>query len=191
MKMRLLWVTVAMAMGAAAAMAVPQDHTSTVAAVRADLVARNVDLQGACGAFAITGRVAYQLRAEGWGLIAKNPGQNGCSINGGRYAVDALQKTDGSAIDLLINAETENTPAWQVTGSTSPDNWRAPFAMDSDTPVPPTPPVPPVPPTPTDPTIALRLKALEEAVVALTARPVYTGCKASLFGFNVSCTLVK
>ncbi len=106
-----------------------QNHTATVVEVKSALVSANVDLSGPCGAFAITGRVAYVLRAEGFGLIAKNPGQNGCETVQGRFAVDALALSDGTAFDILINAETQNTPAWQLTGATSPANWRAPFEM--------------------------------------------------------------
>lgn len=106
-----------------------QDHTPTITAIKTQLVAAGVDLQGACGAFAITGRVAYALRAEGYGLIAKTPGQNGCDTTQGRFAVDALALPDGSAFDILVNAETENIPSWQMTGATNPANWHAPFEM--------------------------------------------------------------
>ena len=127
-----------------------QDHTATVSAVKADLVARGVSIAGPCGAFAITGRTAWALRGEGWGLIAKNPGQNGCSTNGERYAVDALaNRITGQWVDLLINSETENVPAWQLHEGTPDSFWRAPFEMETPIPVPPTPipptPVPPVP----------------------------------------------
>ena len=112
----LLWATPAFA----------QDHTPAVTAVKAQLVTAGIDLLGPCGSFQITGRVAYALRTEGYGLIAKTPGQNGCDTAQGRFAVDALALPDGSAFDILINAETENIPSWQVTGATSPANWRAP-----------------------------------------------------------------
>jgi hypothetical protein len=122
-----------------AAAAAAQDHTDVVAAVKAALVARGVDLSGPCGAFEITGRVAYVLRGEGWGLVAKSPAQNGCSVPGHeRYAVDAVMKPDGTTIDLLVNAETENRPAWQPTGAAATSSWRAPFAMDLEVPPPPT-----------------------------------------------------
>lgn len=108
-----------------------QDHTETVRQVKTALQSQGAALGGACGAFAITGRVAYALRAEGWGLIAKNPGQNGCDTPQGRFAVDALLKQDGSVfVDLLINSETDNTPAWQVAPAGGPGGWVAPFPMD-------------------------------------------------------------
>ena len=135
-----------------AAPALAQDQTAVVAVVKAQLVAAGVSIAGPCGAFQITGRVAWQLRAEGWGLIAKSPGQNGCSVEGReRYAVDALTKFDGSAwVDLLINSETENTPAWQLhEGSGVPDPaWRAPFDLGvGQPPIPPPTPIPTPPPT--------------------------------------------
>lgn len=150
------------------------DHTELVAAVKADLEARGVNLQGPCGAFEITGRVAWILRAEGWGLIAKNPGQNGCSIHGGRFAVDALAKEDGSSwVDLLVNAENENRPAWQEKpGSGQPDpSWTPPFQMDSGPVTPPQPPQPPTPPsTDLKQVIALLIEA-HRKLDDLIARP--------------------
>ena len=117
--------------------AAAQDHTDVVTAVKAALVAQGVDLSGGCGAFEITGRVAYVLRGEGWGLVAKSPGQNGCSVPGHeRYAVDAVMKPDGTTIDLLVNAENENRPAWQPTGAAPVSSWRPPFAMDHNVPTP-------------------------------------------------------
>src|SRR5215218_3497167 len=97
-----------------AAPATAQDHTALVAAVKADLVARGVNISGPCGAFQITGRVAWLLKDEGWGLFTKNPAQNGCTVNGARYAVDVLiQKPTAQAVDMLVNSETQNIPAWQ------------------------------------------------------------------------------
>ncbi len=131
-----------------------QDHTATVSDVKAALVARGVNLAGPCGAFQMTGRVAFILRNDGWGLIAKNPGNNGCDVSGqGRFAVDALaNRITGQWVDLLINSETENIPAWQLHEGTPDSFWRAPFEMDGPAPpLPPTPPVPPTPPTPPPP----------------------------------------
>jgi hypothetical protein len=126
-----------------AAPAMAQDHTAVVAMVKADVVARGIDISGPCGAFQITGRVAWLLRHEGWGLLHKNPGNNGCSTNGGRYAVDFLvHYPSGQGVDMLINSETENIPAWQLFPlPPNPDLtlWRSPFQMDPDVPVPPAP----------------------------------------------------
>lgn len=125
------------------------NHTQTVIDVKAQLVALGFDLSGPCGAFAITCRVAWALRDEGWGLIAKSPGQNGCTVPEGRYAVDAiLQRPSGETIDLLINAETENTPAWQTTGAAPLGAWSFPFDADAGQPVPVPTPIPTPTPTP-------------------------------------------
>lgn len=125
-----------------------QDHTDIVRATKARLEAQGVNLSGQCGAFQITGRVAWALRTEGWGLISKNPGQNGCDTPQGRFAVDALLKQDGSVfVDLLINSETDNTPAWQVREVNNTAGWAAPFDLGGapDAPPPPGPGPTPIP----------------------------------------------
>ena len=138
-----------------------------VRSLKADLVARGVDISGPCGAFQITGRVGYLLRDEGWGLLAKSPGQNGCSINGDRYAVDfLLHNPSRQGVDLLVNSETQNIPAWQLTPQPAyPDLtlWRAPFQMDV---VPPPPPPPPPPPhhLPPPPPPHLKVKGTSKAM---------------------------
>ena len=127
-----------------AAPVMAQDHTDVVRAVKADLVARGVNILGPCGAFQITGRVAWILRNEGWGLLGgKSAAQNGCTVGGERYAIDFLvQKPSGQGVDMLVNAGNQNTPAWQLFPlSPNPDlsKWRAPFPLD---PLPPPPPPP-------------------------------------------------
>src|SRR5437773_305690 len=59
-----------------AAPAFAQSHDDVVAAVKAELEARHVDLSGPCGAFAITKRVAWRLRNDGAGLLPKSGGTN-------------------------------------------------------------------------------------------------------------------
>ena len=98
-----------------------------------------MNLTGPCGAFEITKRVAWALRGEGFGLVAKSPAQNGCNANGGRFAIDAIMLQDGQTFDILVSAGGEedanrnpiagtgNGPAWQVTGAAPRDAWRAPF----------------------------------------------------------------
>jgi hypothetical protein len=132
-----------------------------IASIKADLVARGVNLTGPCGAFEITSRVAWALRDEGFGLIAKNAAQNGCTVNGQRYAIDAIMLKDGQTFDILISAGGEedanrqpipgtgNGPAFQVTGAAPRESWRGPFEVD---PVPPDPQKPdPVKPDPVKP----------------------------------------
>ena len=134
-----------------------------IASIKADLVARGVNLTGPCGAFEITKRVAWALRDEGIGLVAKNAAQNGCNANGERYAIDAVMLRDGQTWDILINGGgdedanrqpipgTGNGPAWQVTGAAPRESWRAPFQVDIPVPPPAPPPVVPDPPKPPAP----------------------------------------
>lgn len=156
-----------------------------VAAIKSMLVDRGINLLGPVGACQITIRVAFAFREGNWGLVAKNPGQNGCDIPGhGRYAVDAIMLPDGTTIDLLINAETENIPAWQPTGSAPGSSWRAPFNLDADQPVPVPVPVPipqpiPIPPQP-PPDASLR-PLLDQALAQLAALKVdVQGVRTSL-----------
>lgn len=145
--MRKLRILVLVALATLASVPVmAQDPVDLVRATKDSLVSAGVNLSGPCGAFAITGRVAWALRGQGWGLIAKNPAQNGCDTPNGRFAVDALTNLDGSAVDLLINSETDNTPAWQIlSGPVAGPNalWRAPFDLGGIAPPPVvTPPAP-------------------------------------------------
>ena len=134
-----------------------------IASIKADLVARGVNLTGPCGAFEITKRVAWALRGEGFGLVAKSPAQNGCDANGERFAIDAIMLRDGQTFDILVSAGGEedanhqpkpgtgNGPAFQVTGAAPRESWRAPFQVDP-LPDPPKPDPPkPDPPKPDPP----------------------------------------
>ena len=148
------------------------DWTHVVSDVKARLVTSGKDLSGPCGAFQITGRVAWILRDQGIGLIHKNPGQNGCSADFGRYAVDALMVKDGRGWDILVNAETENKPAWNALANpVDPELWRAPFDMDAGQLVPDPPPHPqppvPLPPTPPGPPETTIMKLLDEMLYML------------------------
>jgi hypothetical protein len=111
--------------------AAAQSPVEVIASVRADLAQRGVSIAGPCGAFEIISRAAWEMRDAGVGLFGgKNPAQNGCTVNGERYAVDVLVSRDGCAYDALINSETENRPAWQLLGCSAAGSWRAPFARD-------------------------------------------------------------
>ena len=80
-----------------------------VAAVKAQLQARGVDLTGPCGAFAITKRVAWGLRATGAGLLSK-PSGNNCD----GFAVDIVAFPTGMIVDILGDAGNANTPLWNT-----------------------------------------------------------------------------
>jgi hypothetical protein len=120
---------------------------TVVTDVKADLVRRGISLSGPCGAFQITGRVAWQLRDRGLGLVGKTPAQNGCTIDGQRYSVDAVVDRGGNVFDILINSETDNAPAWQFVGVDTNHTWRAPVDLDP-APAIPDPVYPVYPPTP-------------------------------------------
>lgn len=134
---------------------------TVVQSVKAELLAHPrpdvpANLAGPCGAFAITCRVAWALRSDGWGLVASQG--NGCSQFGANYRTDTLMKRDGSCKDILIKSESDNgntsnpanfnIPSFGDTGPQDPTNWRAPFNADAGAVDPPVdPPVnPPVTP---------------------------------------------
>lgn len=82
-------------------------QVEVVSAVKNDLIARNVNLSGPCGAFEITKRVAWILRSQGYGLLDK-PSGNNCQ----GYSVDFLVTPALGGIDILVDGGGENTPAW-------------------------------------------------------------------------------
>lgn len=188
-----------------------QDHQADVALVKSQLIAQGVDLSGPCGAFQITKRVAWQLKGEGYGLLGgKTTGQNGCAINGDKYAVDWLLKPSGHGVDILGDAGGENAPLWRE--EEAPAQFYRPAFDPGDSPAPTPTPQPPV----FDPTdllnqIAalrmelseLKLKLSEETATRIwqdddlgkrflqhkEQDPHKTTCKASIFGIPVACRL--
>lgn len=107
-------------------------HLDLVTTVKQALLATGTDLTGPCGAFQITRRVAWALRDEGAGLIAKFAPHNLCPHGAfppreDGYGVDVIMYPDGAIYDILVNAETENTPAWNRRPDVDPLLWRPPF----------------------------------------------------------------
>lgn len=100
------------------------NHLDTVVNMKRQLEAAHVDLTGPCGAFEITKRVAWALRGEGAGLLAK-PSGNNCD----GFATDIVMYSgDGALVDILSDSGGGNGPTWTVTGELRPlDQWRAPF----------------------------------------------------------------
>lgn len=99
------------------------NHLDTVVNLKRQLEAAHVDLAGPCGAFEITKRVAWFLRGEGAGLLAK-PSGNNCD----GFATDIVMYADGALVDILSDSGGGNGPTWTVTGELRPlDQWRAPF----------------------------------------------------------------
>lgn len=95
---------------------------SVVRAVKARLEATGVPLDGPCGAFEITKRVAWQLRATGAGTLDK-PSGNNC---GGR-SVDIIAYPDGRLVDILSDAGGSNGPVWNPIEPVDASRWRAPM----------------------------------------------------------------
>jgi len=110
-----------------------------VAQIKQQLLARGDDLSGPCGAFAITQRVAWALRADGAGLLDK-PGGNNCL----GFATDYIIFEHGPAFDILGDGGGANNPQWnEDDDATLIPRWRAPVDP-GDVVVPPV--VPPDPP---------------------------------------------
>lgn len=87
----------------------PAMNAQYVAAVKSQLEQQGVSLSGPCGAFEITKRVAWGLRAQGVGLLSK-PSGNNCN----NYATDYLVLTNGDGVDILTDGGGTNGPQWGV-----------------------------------------------------------------------------
>lgn len=147
---------------ALAGVAVVSAQQPVVDVVKSDLVARGVALDGPCGAFEITARVAWRLRTSGAGVLTK-PSGNNCR----GFAVDIVVYPDGHAFDILSDAGGANGPTWNVIEPVDAGRWRA--ATDpGDADQPSKPPDPPTPAVDLGPILS-RLDALERAVQALDA----------------------
>src|SRR4051794_28661881 len=142
--------------GAVFTMEGPMNHTDVVARVKADLEARGVNLTGADGAFEITKRVAWELRAEGAGLLDK-PGGN----NSHGFATDIICYPTGQIYDILVSGGDVNGPSWQDAGMVDASRYRPAVAVD-----PGPPPVPPGPPGALDELVA-KLDAMTALLASL------------------------
>lgn len=100
---------------------VGQPTAAYVAQIKAQLEAAGVPLNGPCGAFEITKRVAWDNRHGGAGLLSK-PSGNNCQ----GYATDIIAYHD-RAYDILSDAGNANTPQWSETDVDDLANrWRTP-----------------------------------------------------------------
>ena len=129
--------------------------------IKARLVAQGVDLSGPCGAFKVTLRVAWALRAQGFGLLAKG------GTNCGGFSTDAVILPDGTHYDVLTDAGGGNGPIWHLVTLEGtdlpykrPEDYRPAIdPLDGETPDPA--PVP-IPQPPADLSVILdRLAALD------------------------------
>lgn len=174
---------------AAIALVVPaaaqaQDFTAVVVAVKGELQAKGVNLQGSCGAFAITNEVATRV---GMKLLHKGGGNravplpDGSCLSGDQtssegYATDYLiLLPSGVGVDILGDGGGANIPQWSTEDAADMvarnlQNWRNPVAST----LPPTPTPAPVPgpvvvtPPASNPTLAeiLQRAVTIEQVVA-------------------------
>jgi hypothetical protein len=122
------------------------NHLDVVIAVKAELEARGVSLTGACGAFAITQRVAWRLRGEHYGLLVKTSGTQ-CA----GFATDILCLPTGDCVDILADAGGENRPTWQEKPHEVDPSRYAPAFDPADRADRPPPPLPPAAPPPAPP----------------------------------------
>lgn len=102
--------------------------------VKADLVRRGINLSGPCGAFEIVKRVAWLLKAQGFGLVAKAGGAN-CQ----GYSTDLIQSA-AVWVDILGDAGGLNTPQWSEHTDLTISVWRAPIDPGDGAPPPVLPP---------------------------------------------------
>lgn len=154
MKKQIVWMTLLWLTLALPAWAQHPDHQAVVAAVVQQLKAAGTDITGACGAFAITDRVAWALRDEGLGILDKaccdNDGFNAthCEMpkgSGHFYSTDIVIYKDGDYADILGDAGGANTPYWGAQHDPSLIfRWRPPVDPGDGTQPPPvSQPVPP------------------------------------------------
>lgn len=101
-----------------------------VAFVIADLKTRGISIQGDCGAFEVTKRVAWNFRERGAGLERKTAGRR-CED----ASIDIVLWNDGRSIDMLVGAGVDNGPTWQVFPPYSgwQQFWFAPYNPDGRT----------------------------------------------------------
>jgi hypothetical protein len=162
--------------------AVAQDHKDVVERVRRELTAKGVipagivnpgNNENPCGVFEITKRVAWELRAEGAGLLSK-PSGNNCH----GYSMDWVVYADGRGSDIAAGGvfdgvPTDAVPVWNI--EINPDHgarWRPPFEpedLPSNPAPPPSSPAPSPAPAPS-PVPVLDLSGLEKQIAALDAK---------------------
>lgn len=131
-------------------------RVDVVAQAKADLQAAGTDFASPCGAFSITKLVAWRLRGEGAGLLAK-PSGNNCQ----GFSVDRIIYRDGLSYDILGSAGDPggSIPGWGGETNEGAAAWRDPID-----PGPIGPPQPPLPPSVDLTQVLNRLKVLEDAV---------------------------
>lgn len=174
-----------------------------VEAVKASLETRGFDLSGPCGAFQITKRVAWDLRAQGAGLHKKPHGHN---CDGFATDIVVMKKSDTvyEVYDILIDSGGQNDPTFDLKGLINDPANYVPAFDPHDAPPAPTPsPEPPRQPADLtavfqaiytlDANLAALLRDVLEQLDRIEAAkkpepvkfPVYRG---RLFGFTLTLT---
>lgn len=112
------------------------NHLDVVTRIINDLKQQGANLNGPCGAFQITDRVAWELRSEGAGILSKPTGNN-CQ----GFSTDVIVYKDGRILDVVGDSGCKNNPLWNSGVSVDPNRWREPINPANLAPVPPgTPP---------------------------------------------------
>lgn len=155
------------------------NHAADVALVKSALMLQGADLNGSCGAFRITGRVAFMLRDQGYKLLRKAGGNraiilpDGSCVDGDHgtgpgYATDYLISVNEGFVgyDLLGDGGGQNAPQWAGPEDAADmvarnrANAAEPFAMGGGGVQPPVEPTPPGSP-------AVDLEPLKAEIAAL------------------------
>ena len=90
-----------------------------------DLINAGVNIDGPCGAFAITNLTAERLNL---GILYKpRPTENNCIVNGVGYAADIVMSRSGRIWDILYDGGGLNTPVFNEGAAVNPDWYRDPL----------------------------------------------------------------
>lgn len=90
----------------------PAQNAEYVAAIKANLQARGVDLSGPCGAYQVVENVAWGLRNSGCGTFFKDYGNMCANRSTDVVAYKDLEQGTCRIVDVLGDAGGENTPNW-------------------------------------------------------------------------------
>lgn len=148
------------------------DQSPLVARIKEQVLAEGVDITTPCGGFEIVKRVAWELRGQGAGVLAKLAGSHpdgdnvdmpyGCWKDNALYAYDVVIFPNGEHYDCLTGYDEKKKtgldPIWRLVtkeGTSEPylrpDTYRPAIEPHPTVVEPPAPPQPPTDPTVTPP----------------------------------------
>lgn len=91
--------------------------------VKDELVRKNVNLAGSCGAFEIVKRVVWRLKDQGYGFVA-DTGDTSCL----GFSSDVIQSNSLNVwVDILGDEGGLNTPTWGEHAGATATMWRQPL----------------------------------------------------------------